>query len=86
MKYKSLKELEDIAANATRAALSQYHIPDEIRGRLVLGVFFEEDYRIFELYADGERPEDAQVITRARVHAATGDVHVEVFDLPKREE
>lgn len=86
MKEKSLKELEDIAATATREALQQYHFPEHIRDQLVRGVLFEGDYRIFELYVPGERPEDAWVISQARVHSVTGDVQVVILGLQERKD
>lgn len=84
MKKKSLKELEEIAARANREVLKNYIVPDEIWDGMVLGIFFEDDYRIFELLVPGERPEDALVISRACVHIITEEVQVEVPGLEKR--
>jgi len=45
----------------------------------VLGSGYEGEYGVFELYIPGERPRDAKVIARAKVHRVTGKVNVEVF-------
>lgn len=76
---KSLVELEKIARQATRDALSAYKIPDKIREELILGIFFDGNERIFELYVPGKKPADAIVVSRAKVDAVTGKVNVDVF-------
>jgi hypothetical protein len=76
----SLKELEEAARVMTREALRKHPpFPPEIDARLTLGEGIEGAYRVFELYVSGERPEDATVLTRARIHASTGEGEVEVF-------
>lgn len=78
-KPKSLAELEEIARTLTRTSLRQYDIPEDITANLVLGTFFDEDDRIFELYIPGDRPEDAQVISRVRVNIFSGQATIEIF-------
>lgn len=85
MKRKTLYELEVIAAHATRQALEPYAIHDKIRENLVRGIAFEGDERVFELYVPGERPEDAVVISEARVNAIDGSVvNVRIFNLERK--
>lgn len=79
VKEKPLAELTEIARQATREALTGRCIPEEIRCELVLGTYWDGDYRLFELYVPGEKPEDARVISKARVHAVTGAVVVDTF-------
>ena len=77
--------MEPIAREATRNALKKCIWPPGRDERLTLGVFLEKEYGIFELYFFGERPEDAEVLTEARVNRITGEVSVKVF-LPKKPE
>ena len=84
MKHGSLDELEVIAAQTTRRALEEYVIPDTLAACLVRGITFEGDDRIFELYIPGERPEDAVVISQARVNALDGSVKVHIYNLEQR--
>jgi hypothetical protein len=81
-----LEELQEIARVATLKALEGYPISEEMRTQLVLGVQFEGDVRIFELYLPGERPQDALIISEATVHRVTKDVTVRVFNPPQRGE
>ncbi|HVZ38970.1 MAG TPA: hypothetical protein VHI13_06815 [Candidatus Kapabacteria bacterium] len=50
----------------------------------MLGVQFDGGYRIFELYVPGGKPEDAWVISQARVHSVTGECEVTVLGLEKK--
>jgi hypothetical protein len=77
----SLDELQEIARQRTVEALEGYVIPDELRSQLVLGVFFEGEYRVFELYLPGERPSDARVIARARLSTKDGTGTVDIIGL-----
>lgn len=79
-----LEEMQELARVATRRALADYTIPDGLWEQLVLGVQFDGDDRIFELYVPNERPEDAWVISQARVHAVTGECEVKVLGLEKK--
>lgn len=81
---KRLEELEEIARVKTREALVEYErLSDEAKNKLVLGIGFAGDERIFQLYVPGERPEEAVVVTRVPVNSITGEASdVEVF-LPK---
>jgi hypothetical protein len=82
-----LEELQEIARVATVKALEGYPITDEIRKQLVLGVRFEGDTRVFELYIPGERPQDALLISQATVDRKTkGILAVQVFNPPRRSE
>ena len=85
MRKLDIKKMEPIAREATRNALKKYIWPPGRDEHLTLGVFLEEEYDIFELYFSGERPEDAEVLTEARVNRITGEVSVKVF-LPKKPE
>ena len=79
------KKMEPIAKEATRDALKTYIWPSGRDEDLTLGIRLEDEYGIFELYFSGERPEDAIVLTEARVNRITGEVSVKVF-LPKKPE
>jgi hypothetical protein len=76
-----LEELQEIARKLTFSALEAFVIPEEYRSVMTLGVFFEGDVRVFELYVPGEQPKDAKVISRARIDCRTGEGSVEVFGL-----
>lgn len=80
-----VKKMEPIAKEATRNALKNYIWPLGRDDDLTLGIRLEDEYGIFELYFSGERPEDAIVLTEARVNRITGEVSVKVF-LPKKPE
>ncbi len=79
-----LDKLQELARLATREALENYEIPDEWKERLSLGIFFEDDDRIFELYVTGDKPDDAIVISRASVNRNTKDVSVVISNLEKK--
>jgi hypothetical protein len=80
VKRLKLDEMQEIARNATRAALVPYRrLTTEDEARLTLGSGIEGDEGVFELYLAGERPQDAKVISRATVNRHTGEVLVEVF-------
>lgn len=81
MKPKRLEELQEIARKLTFSALEAFVIPEEYRATMTLGVFFEGDVRVFELYVPGEQPKDAKIISRARIDARTGEGSVEVIGL-----
>ena len=80
---KELDELQEIARLATREALKPYVIPAHWENELVLGCLFDGDHRIFELYVPGERPEDAVVISAARIHCKTRQVDVQISNLER---
>lgn len=75
----SSKELEERARVATKDALRDYPIADDLRKKLVLSVGMEKDHLWAALYVPGPRPEDAKFIARTRVDATTGDAQVEVL-------
>ncbi|PHV05829.1 hypothetical protein CSQ96_19160 [Janthinobacterium sp. BJB412] len=82
---KELIELEHIARVATFAALESYEpVPEAWRTNLTLGTVVENDFRTFELYVPGARPQDAITISSARVHRETKDVEVVITNLAKR--
>lgn len=81
MKPKRLDELQEIARKLTFSALESFVIPEEYRATMTLGVFFEGDIRVFELYVPGEQPKDAKIISRARINSRTGEGSVEVIGL-----
>jgi hypothetical protein len=71
-----LDKLTELAKSLTRKKLedlrsSGYLVPEKISERLGLEIGFEGDYRVFELVAAGERPEDAQVLTSLRGNIKT---------------
>ncbi|QDH70175.1 hypothetical protein [Marilutibacter alkalisoli] len=79
-KLLSLDEMEPIAKEATRRALSEYPEPSkEDQANWTLGKFEAESEGLFEIYIPSEQPLDAKVISRARVDRRTGAVSVEVF-------
>ncbi|MGI0495502.1 hypothetical protein ACN4EG_27305 [Alkalinema pantanalense CENA528] len=71
--------MEKIAQTATKAALTGYDIPPEVRSLLVLGTVFMGDFVMFELYIPTPRPQDAIVISQATVSRMNGEVKVDVF-------
>ena len=73
------KKMEPIAKEATRDALKTYIRPSGRDEDLALGIRLEDEYGVFELYFSGERPEDAIVLTEARVNRITGEVSVKVL-------
>lgn len=82
---KELDELQEIARVATRAALEGYEpLPKEWEKNLTLGISFEGDERIFELYIAAERPAEVVVISTARVNRKTRDVVVTILNLAER--
>lgn len=82
---KELDELREIARLATRKALEDYEpMPKEWEENLTLGTFFEEDARIFELYVAAERPDDAIVISSARVNRKDRSVQVVISNLIRK--
>jgi len=84
MKRLKLDELCERARLLTYETLKEYEIPDDLRTEIALGIGFDGDDRIFELYIPRTRPEDAIVISSARINSYTGEGTVEVF-LPKKQ-
>ncbi|MGC3991664.1 MAG: hypothetical protein QM796_18635 [Chthoniobacteraceae bacterium] len=80
----SLDELQERARQMTLATLKNYVIPHSYREKMVLGVSFEKDERIFELYVPGEKPSDAIVISRAVLNSITGQGTVEIIGLEQK--
>lgn len=77
-------EMEAIAKEATRAALVDYLPLTEAEAKdLTLGSGISDTEGVFELYIAKDKPQDAKVISCAKVNRMTGDVQVEVF-LPPR--
>lgn len=75
LKEKELDELQEIARKATYEALKEYEpISEEWEKNLTLGIFFDEDDRIFELYVAAERPRDTIVISSTRVNRKSKEV------------
>lgn len=82
---KELDELREIARLATRKALEEYEpFPKEWEKDLTLGTFFDGEDRIFELYIARERPDDAIVISAARVNRKDRSVQVVISNLTKK--
>ncbi len=78
-----LSDMEPIAKAATYAALMRYLPPsDENKKRLTLGKVITDAEGVFELYIPADRPQDAKVISCAKVDRLTGKVEVEVFLQP----
>ncbi len=78
-----LAEMEPIAKNATYAALIGYIPPsDEDKAVMTLGTMVTDTEGVFELYIPADRPQDAKVISCAKVNRLTGEVNVEVFLQP----
>jgi hypothetical protein len=76
-----LDELQAVAKKLTREALSGYPpIPEHARRLLTLGVQFDGEFRIFELYIPRDPPEQGIVLTRVRLNGASGHADaVEVY-------
>jgi hypothetical protein len=71
-KLLSLDEMEPIAKEATRRAMSEYPAPSkDEQSKRTLGKFEAETEGVFEIYIPSERPLDAKVISRARVDRRT---------------
>ncbi|MDO3530081.1 hypothetical protein ACNRBH_15080 [Ralstonia pseudosolanacearum] len=80
LKRVPLSELQEIAKTATRERLKAFP-PFPSTENLTLGTFWEGDVVVFELYIAGQLPQDAIVLTQAKVHAYTGEVVVvDVFE------
>ena len=78
-----LSEMEAIAKDATRTALVGYTPPTaEEEKNLTLGSGLTDTEGIFELYIATDRPQDAKVISCAKVNRLTGEVKVDVFLQP----
>jgi hypothetical protein len=80
----SLEELHERARQMTLAALKEYVIPQSYRESMTLGVTFEGEKRVFELYVPGEKPSDAIVISRAIFDPDTGEGAVEIVGLERK--
>lgn len=75
-----LSEMEAIAKEATRAAMVGYvHPTVEEEKNHTLGSGITDAEGVFELYIATDRPEDAKVISCAKVNRLTGVVTVEIF-------
>lgn len=75
-----LEVLQERARKLVREALRDCPpVPDDYKTRLALCVRFEGNNRIFELYVDGSRPEDAVVVARATLDKDAGTGLVETF-------
>jgi hypothetical protein len=80
-----LDELQERARQMTLRTLESYVVPDDVRSKLTLGVQFDGEIRVFELYVPGDRPVDAWVISRARLNVHSGEGTVEVLGLEKKQ-
>lgn len=78
-KLLTLKEMEEIAKNATRNSLKMYKKPYDDMRNLTLGTEITNEEGVFELYFATEQPQDAKVISCTRVDRRTGAASVEVF-------
>ena len=58
-----LDELQERARQMTLAALKEFVVPEHFKSSLTLGVQFDGDFRVFELYVPGEKPSDARVMS-----------------------
>lgn len=82
-KLLGLSEMEPIAKNATFAALAGYVPPsNEDKAVMTLGKVVTDTEGVFELYIPADRPQDAKVISCAKVNRMTGEVEVDVFLQP----
>lgn len=76
----SLVEMEAIAKKVTRQALEQYApISPEEKANLTLGTGIDDDFGTFELYVATDPPQDAKIISCAKVNRHTGEVTIDVF-------
>jgi hypothetical protein len=81
---KELDELQEIARVATHEALEEFQpLPAEWQKGLTLGAGIDAEYGVFELYVTSEQPENAIVISSARVHRKTRAVEVTISNLIK---
>jgi hypothetical protein len=79
---KELDELKEVTRVATYNALKAFQpLPAEWEDGLTLGAGIDGEYGVFELYVAAERPEDAIVISSARVHRKTRSVEVTISNL-----
>lgn len=75
-----MDEMEPIAREATRRALSYFPEPSkEEQANWTLGKFETDTEGVFEIYIPSERPSNAKVISCARVDRRKGEVSIEVF-------
>ena len=76
-----VNDLQLRAMSLSQDALKLYPpIPDDVRGALTLGTYFEKDSTIFDLYLPGERPEDALVFVKVTMNNDTGEGRANVND------
>lgn len=81
---KELDELKEIARLATYDALKEFEpLSIDWRNNLTLGSGIDGDYGIFELYVAAERPENAVIISSARVNRKTRAVEVTISNLTR---
>jgi hypothetical protein len=75
----SLREAEDLARPAMKAALTDFVLSDSLRRALGLEIQIEADSYRFILAVAGTRPEDSVVIADAVVNRTDHDVCARVY-------
>jgi hypothetical protein len=75
-----IKSLEKIAKTRMREVLSHYMIDESLKKEITIGFTIEDGIYVWDLYIPQEKPQDAIVISEARVNPNTLEVKVNVFE------
>jgi hypothetical protein len=79
----NLSEMEALARNATRAALGAYTpLTEEEKKELTLGSSLSDIEGVFELYLAKDKPQNAKLVSCAKVDRFAGEVQLEIFLQP----
>ena len=76
----NVKDLERIAQAKMKEVLSRYVIDERTKKEITLGFTIENGIYVWDLYVPQEKPQDALVISEARVDPNTLEVIVSVFE------
>ncbi len=76
----NVKNLEKIAQIKMKEVLSHYIIDENLKKEVTLGFTIEDGIYVWDLYVPQEKPQDAIVISEARIDPNTLEVKVNVFE------
>jgi hypothetical protein len=77
---KKFARVRKIAQQKMKEVLSDYIIDENLKREVVLGFTIEDGIYVWDLYVPQEKPQDAIVISEARVDPTTLEVKVNVFE------
>ncbi len=79
-KLLNLRQMEPLARAATKKALSDYRSDPRLHDeKLSLISIIDDEYGVFKLILTAERPQEAKILTCAKVNRATGEVDVDIL-------